>query len=137
MSESLNIGPNGIIPQQGWIHRLKVPSSKRMLFRFTFAAWYEHQIWICSVDTGNILVKKGNYLDTIDWVSENNNAGQDAHLAIVGYHKESPPDGTKPWIQSPMKVRDASLDGRVTVVGFDDSGHQVFGNAIVTATMLD
>ncbi|NQE33384.1 hypothetical protein [Microcoleus asticus] len=139
MSEGLNLGPDGIVPKQEWIYRFKVPPSKRVLIRFSFAAWYENQIWIGSVETGSILVKRGNYYDGADWVSENNSSSQYLELGIVAYRKDSPPDGTKPFHQNPMKVRSISPDHRSIVVGFQDSQFDtpIFGNAIAAVNILD
>lgn len=139
MSEQLFSGPDGIVPRRDWIYTFPVPLGQRVVFRFTWNAGWENEIWVCSVETGNILVKRGNYLNSTDFVTESDQ-GENSIFGVVGYHKRRKP-GSGHWFQSPMKLHQNNPVDRSIIVGFwDEFGEEQnanYDNAVVTATILN
>jgi hypothetical protein len=105
------------------------PSTQGRFLRlnFVFNALWENMVWICSAQTGERLVVKGNYnRDREEWVSEINNTDLEYGFGIVAYHKHISPDasdaGDYPWIQSRMTFMGHFTNGpEIDVIGFNDN----------------
>jgi len=131
-------GPDGNLPinlSDGFVVRIQVPTGKRLNVGFDVNGFNENDIIVYLADTLFPVVERGNYnRSQAFWQSDPNLAPFPETYVISGWNKESPPDGGKPWRQTPITT--LSQDQFTTVIFFHDLGPDSLG-ATVTATIAE
>lgn len=113
-----NFGPDENLPiDRDQALKVTVPAKWRAEFKFSSEAAYENAIVIYDARTLRRLHMAGNHGRSLaPWTFDD--TGQAVHLLITGWHKQSAPNPSVPWNQSPVGAgprEGQSLDG-----GFED-----------------
>ena len=99
-------GPDGNLPinlSDGFVVRIQVPTGKRLNLGFDVNGFNENDIIVYLADTLFPVVERGNYnRSQAFWQSDPNLAAFPETYVISGWNKESPPNGGKPWRQTPI-----------------------------------
>jgi hypothetical protein len=131
-------GPDGSLPlnhSDGFVARIAVPTGRRLNVGFNVSGFNENDVMVYLEDTLFCVVERGNYnRSQAFWQSDPNLARAPEVYLISGWNKESPPDGGKPWRQSPATT--IPVNGFTTVIDFHDLGPGSLG-ATVTATVAE
>lgn len=126
---------HSLIRQQvGWV---KVPSGNRAKFTFSSNAAFENAACIYPQDSDNKLFEAGNNPRRLDipFTTNTNHSGGDVWYMVTGWHKQGPPNGRLPWIQSPVLTLNSNPDS--LSFGFEDSGGEDFDDMIVNVEIQD
>lgn len=131
-------GPDGnelINLSDGFVVKIQVPTGKRLNVGFNVSGYNENDIIVYLEDTLFPVVERGNYgRSQAFWQSDPNLAPFPETYVISGWNKESPPDGGKPWRQTPITAN--SPDPFTTFIFFHDLGPGSLG-ATVSATVAE
>ncbi|AJE78209.1 MULTISPECIES: hypothetical protein [Bacillus] len=131
----MGYGPDNnkeLIPSQiGWV---KVPCGQRAEFHFSSNAAFENAICIYPYNSEKKLAERGNYDRKLnDFSTPENNSHKEEWYQVTGWHKNSPPDGDKPWIMSALKFDYANNEYNF---GFEDSGGEDYDDMACTVNIV-
>ncbi|MEB7455148.1 hypothetical protein [Lysinibacillus sphaericus] len=102
-----------------WAHRVIINPGAKVIYRFSFDAWFENAVIIYDMEFLDPLAERGNYSRTMDDFEFKNDSNKHVEHIITGWHKGSPPKASKPWYHSPKLVFPMQTE-KVVMVGFSD-----------------
>uniref|UniRef100_A0AAU7YPG5 Uncharacterized protein n=1 Tax=Bacillus phage PHBA67-T TaxID=3233536 RepID=A0AAU7YPG5_9CAUD len=115
--------------QKSWRLLIKPGTSTRIVFRMN--ANYENAVIIYRYNgpisiSGPVAVR-GNYGRSLDdyYIDTSEETG-DVEYYLTGWHKNSPPDDSKPWIQSCIKFKGILSPRLEKLFGFEDTRNWQF-----------
>ncbi len=100
----------------------------RAYITFSFNAQNENAIIIYRAGTLEKLAERGNYRRGSSPFTFRNARSRPLNLIISGWHKNTPPNGSEPWHQSPMQSRGLNAAG-LRIAEFEDSGDNDFNDS--------
>lgn len=120
----MGYGPdNNLHIDWGKTIQLKIPRYAEVKLTFSSDAKWENAI--CIYDTNyNKIIEKGNQAQrNLQPEIIGRNRQEERVIFITGWHKNSPANGNKSWIQSPCRFSPVSGDNFGSgKIGFEDSG---------------
>jgi hypothetical protein len=123
-AKSGNYGPARDLPiKWPWSHRIAIKPGHKVVYRFSFNAWFENAVIVYSYPQLDELAARGNYSRSQDDYEFVNRGDVEVEHVITGWHKPSPPDAHEPWLHSPKYVHPGTPV--VDIIGFaDDQGRE-------------
>lgn len=103
----------------GWSHRVIIHPRTKVVYRFSFDAWFENAAIIYDFEFLEPLAERGNHSRTSDDFEFKNESDYAVEHIITGWHKASPPKASKPWYHSPKLVFPMQTE-KVVMVGFSN-----------------
>src|SRR5262249_45891911 len=101
----------------------------------SFEAANENCVQIYEHGTGRLLQVWNNYDGGGgSWLSPKNTGDAVHVLLVVGRHKDSPPNGKKPWRLSYFKILDQT--DTAVVVGWEDADDQDYNDAVAVIQIV-
>lgn len=127
-------GPDNNLPLDGGkVYNLRIPKFAKVELAFSSNAAWENAA--CIYDTKPVkIIEKGNHGRSLAPANLGGTINERT-LIISGWHKKNPPDGGKPWFQSPVKVTLAE-DGLSGSIGFEDKGDGDYDDMVVNFKFL-
>ncbi|MGF7533640.1 hypothetical protein AAGG74_07845 [Bacillus mexicanus] len=121
-----------IANQIGWV---RVPCGHRAEFHFASEAHYENAICIYPQHSDHKLAERGNYNRSLnDFSTPENNSNQDVWYRVTGWHKNSPPHGSYPWVVS--SIKNDSPASNLYEFGFEDAGGEDYDDMKCTVNIV-
>lgn len=122
-------GPDNSLPlNQRQCDRVTLAPGVRAAITFSFNANNENAIIIYRSGNLEKLAERGNYRRGAGPYTIRNNGRRPITLLISGWHKNTPPNGSEPWHQSPMRSRLINAAG-LRVAEFEDGGDNDFNDS--------
>jgi hypothetical protein len=114
-----NYGPDGNLEiNWQWSRLVRIKPKERVVYRFSFNAWFENVIIVYSIEHLDRLAERGNYSRTTDDFEFINHEMNSIEHIITGWHKPSPPRAKSGWLHSPKHEFQGAP--KVDFVGFSD-----------------
>ena len=116
-------GPDGTLSlDESQIYEVKVPANHRAIFQFSADAWWENAciIYPSRPRQPQKYAERGNYTRRLDnWTAPVIDT-EDKYYIITGWHKDSPPNASKPWHQSKIQINEVATTEIFHEVAFED-----------------
>jgi hypothetical protein len=126
-------GPDNNLPiDSANVIRITVPAKHRAKISFNSEAYFENAIVVYEGKDLRQVHEAGNYGRSLGEFTFDN-PERATHLLITGWHKNSPPAGDQPWVQS--RAKRTAHTGWMTAGGFEDFNDDDFDDIAFVVTL--